>query len=52
MKLFIKTRTLNRKIREAEMNIIEKLERRSIDSDTLDKIVDIVSTELDKIVVK
>ena len=50
MKLFIKTSTMNRKIREAELNIIEVLDRSSIDPAIVDKIVDIVSTELENII--
>lgn len=50
MKLFIKTSTMNRKIREAELNIIEQLEKSSIDPAIVDEVVDIVSTELEIII--
>ena len=49
-KLFIRTSTMNRKIREAELNIIDRLEKSSIDSDVIDKIVNIVSNELEVII--
>lgn len=50
MKLFIKTSTMNRKIKEAELNIIKMLEKSSIDPAIVDEVVDIVSTELEGII--
>ena len=50
MKLFIKTSTMNRKIREAELNIIKMLEKSYIDHAIVDEVVDIVSTELESII--
>lgn len=50
MKLFIKTSTMNRKIKEAELNIIKMLEKSAIDPATVDEVVDIVCTELESII--
>ena len=50
MKLFVKTSTVNRKIGEAQLNIIERLEKLSIDPAIMDEIVDIVYSELESVV--
>ena len=49
MKLLVKTSTINRKIGEAQLNIIKRLERLNIDLSTIDEIVDIVSSELESV---
>ena len=41
-KLFVKTSTVNREIGEAQLNIIERLKKLSIDPSITDEIVDIV----------
>lgn len=50
MKLFVKTSTMNRKIKEAELNIIKMLMKSPIDPAIVDEVVDIVSTELESII--
>lgn len=50
MKLFVKFSTMCCKIRRAELNIIERLERLHIDPGVLDDIVDVISDELDNII--
>ena len=49
MKLFIKFTTMCCKVRRAELNIIERLERLGIDLGVLDEVVDIISDEMDSI---
>lgn len=49
-KLFIKISTMNRKIREAELSIIERLGKSSITPDLVDKVVSIIADELDAII--
>lgn len=49
-KLFIKTSTMNRKIREAELNIIKRLEEYSLDPVLIDTVVSIIADELDSII--
>lgn len=49
MKLFVKTSTINHKLGEAQLNIIERVGRLPIDLSIIDEIVDIVSDELEPI---
>ena len=49
MKLFVKFTTMCCKVRRAELNIIERLERLGIDLGVLDEVVDIISDEMDNI---
>lgn len=50
MKLLVKTSTVNRKILEAQLNIIERLEKLSVEPAIMDEIVDVVSSELENVV--
>ena len=49
MRLFVKTSTINRKIGEAQLNIIKRLEELPIDLSMIDEIVDIISSEIESI---
>lgn len=49
-KLFVKTSTVNREIGEAQLSIIERLKKLSIDPSIMDEIVDIVCSELESVV--
>lgn len=49
MKYFVKTSTINHKIGEAQLNIIERLQRLPIDLSMIDDIVDIISSELESV---
>lgn len=50
MKLFVKLSTVRRRVMEAELNIIESLERMHIDAGVLDDIVEIISKEMKEII--
>lgn len=48
MKALLRKTTVKRKRNEAELEIIEKLERMKLSGDDLDNIVDVVKTALDR----